>query len=584
MSRPALTALPELAAALAAGTTTPSEVVDAVIAGCSGGARPEAWIHRVDDDALRARAHELEALGPDPASRPLYGIPFAVKDNLDAAGMPTSAGCPAFASTPQADATAVARLLDAGAILVGKTHMDQFATGLVGTRSPLGPCRNAIVPEYISGGSSSGSAVVVALGLVSFALGTDTAGSGRVPAAYQGLVGVKPTRGLVPLRGVVPACATLDCVSVFAASADAAGAVLSVLEGFDAADPFSRVPSAQALLCGPFRFGVPSGRGAPEADAEAVALFEESVRRLEAIGGTAVAFDEAPLRETASLLYEGPWLAERDAAVGDFLRAHPEEVDPTVASIIRGAEGLSARAAFEAEYALRALRRRADALFDENALDLVVVPTAVRAFRIDEVAADPVGTNAQLAATNNFMNLLDWCGCAVPAGVRESGVPFGVTLCAPAFHDRRLLDLARRLERGDAAIPPAAPHEVPVLVVGAHLRGMPLNHQLTDQRGRFLEAVRTSPHYRLHALDSTPPKPGLKRVDAGGVAIEAELWALPVEGFGHFTLGIPRPLAMGRVTLEDGREVPGFVCEPEGLGGEDVSHFGGWRAYMASRN
>jgi allophanate hydrolase len=567
-----------LARACRSGQLRPIDVVVDVLDRIERSPRPEAWLHVVPRGDLEVRAAQLAAIGAERESMPLFGVPFAVKDNIDVAGLPTTAGCPAYRYVPETSAGVVSRLVAAGAVVIGKTHMDQFATGLVGTRSPHGPCRNAYNGEYISGGSSSGSAVVVAQRLVGFALGTDTAGSGRVPAALNGVVGLKPSRGLLSLDGVVPACASLDCVSIFSARCETAGVILAIAR--DDPPPSSGVGTVER-----FRFGVPAARELDDVDAEGRKLFDQGVERLCAIGGERVEIDFEPFRAVSSLLYSGPWIAERLAAVGDFVAAHPEAVDATVATLLRAASGLTARQAFEGMHALEKLNKATAPIWKE--IDLLVVPTVARTFRIDEVMRRPIDTNAQLGVYNNFVNLLDLCGCTVPVGLRESGVPAGITLCAPRLSEALLLGVGARLERqrGRLPLPDGPPARISVAVVGAHLTGMPLNHQLVELGGRLERAMRTSPDYRLYALANTsPPKPGLRRVGDGGVAIEVEVWSLAPHAFGRFVAWIPRPLAMGRITLEDGTEVSGFVCEPEGIeGAEDISALGGWRAFVRQR-
>lgn len=505
--------------------------------------RPEAWLYLVAPADIAARVDALMAR-PDRGRLPLFGVPFAVKDNIDVAGLPTTAGCPAYRYLAKESSPVVQRLLDAGAVLIGKTHMDQFATGLVGTRSPHGPCRNAYDDRIIARGSSSGSAVVVAQGLVSFALGTDTAGSGRVPAAMNGIVGLKPTRGLLSTRGVVPACRTLDCVSIFARDCAGAAAVLEVAAGEDQRDPFSRVavpaPAAPAQL----RIGVPPPSDLDDLDADDLALFARSTTLLAAAGAKLIDVDIQPFKHVARLLYGGPWIAERHTAVGDFIEANPEAVDPTVATIIRGAAAISGRQVFEGLYELERLKQSIAPLWRE--IDLLLVPTVPRVFAIADVMAQPLAASITLGTYNNFMNLLDLSGIALPIALRESGVPFGVTLCAPAFHEARLLAFGRRIEQETGNIPlPRQPQpRVRLVVVGAHLTGMPLNHQLTELGGRLERELGTSPNYRLYALATTPPKPGLRRVAEGGVSIAAEVWSLPPEGFARFVTAIPQPLGM----------------------------------------
>ena len=556
------------------------------------------WITVLDDAEIEPHLVRLE--GMDPGTLPLYGVPFAIKDNIDLAGVPTTAGCPDYAYVPERSAFVVQRLIDAGAVPLGKTNLDQFATGLVGARSPYGPCGNAFNPEYISGGSSSGSAVAVAMGQVSFSLGTDTAGSGRVPAAFNNLIGVKPTRGLLSAAGVMPACRTLDTVSIFTLDAADAARVLDVVAVFDPDDSYARPergPSLglAAIPVNGFRFGVPSAdQLAFFGDRGYEALFRSAVARLQAIGGEPLEIDFAPFLEAARLLYEGPWVAERYAAIREFIDSRPDALFEVTRQIIGGGRDPLAVDAFEAQYRLEELRRRTERVWDR--VDLILTPTAGTIPTIAAVQTAPVRVNSDLGYYTNFMNLLDFSAVAVPAGFRDDGLPFGVTLFAPAFRDRELLPLADRLQRaagtplgatGQALpkTPPLAPdlhHAIPVAVCGAHMSGLPLNAQLTDRRARLLRATRTAPEYRFFALPGGPPeRPGLVRVDRDGMAIEVEVWAVPAEHFGSFVAGIPAPLGIGRVRLEDGTDVPGFLCE--GLataGAADITRLGSWRRYL----
>ena len=578
------------------GGVTVLELAEQVIARRRAVTASGIWITEVSDAALRERAAALDAL-PHAARGPLHGVPFAVKDNLDVAGLPTTAACPEFAYGPAQTAPAVQRLLDAGALLVGKTNMDQFATGLSGTRTPFGAPANAFDPAYICGGSSSGSGLALAHGLVSFALGTDTAGSGRVPAALGNLIGLKPSRGFISSRGVLPACRSLDCVSVFALTCADAAAVLDVIAGFDAADPFARadwpvVPAPGAV----FRFGVPQPDQLYfDGDAAGAAAFARAVAALEALGGTAVAIDYTPFREAARLLYDGPWLTERRLAVGDFLDRQPDAVLPVVRDIILGADRFTATDAFAADYRLRALRRAVEPLWRD--IDCLLTPTIPTAYTRAAVLADPVALNTRLGHYTNHMNLLDLCAVAVPAGLLPSGLPFGVTVQAPAGHDRALLAVADRLHRAMnttvgavslslADTPPyAAKDDGPTLdiaVCGGHMQGLPLNHELTDRGARFVERTRTAPGYRLYALAGfNPPRPGMVR-DATGGGIEIEIWRLPLAEVGAFLAGVPAPLAIGTVQLGDNRAVKGFLCEAAALAGAtDITASGGWRAWLA---
>jgi len=572
-----------------AGASTPGQVVDALLARIDAADRPEVWIARVPADALRARARELDAVlageGAAALARlPLFGVPFAVKDNIDVAGVPTTAACPAFAYVPQRSATVVERLLAAGAILVGKTNLDQFATGLVGTRSPYGAVRNAIDPAYVSGGSSSGSAVAVALGLAGFALGTDTAGSGRVPAGLNGIVGLKPSKGLVSTAGVVPACRTLDCVSVFAASVEDSWTVLGVAAGYDAQDPYSRRIPQQGVRRRAIRIAVPEQLEF-FGDAQAKAAFESTLARIaDQPGVTLGRVDYAPFRDAASLLYQGPWVAERHASVGAFIDAQPDAADPTVAGIVRQGADYDAAQAFAGQYRLAALRRQAeDSLQD---YDLLLVPTTPTMHRIADVQAQPAALNAQLGYYTNFVNFFDMAAIAVPGQPRQDGLPAGVTLIGPAGSDRMLAAAADRLLGAHDAVLEPLPFDEPTVklaVVGAHLAGQPLNWQLLERGARKLAATGTAPCYRLYALKNTqPPKPGLAKVATGeGHAIQVEVWEMPLARFGEFVAEIPAPLGIGTLELADGSVVKGFICEPAALAdADDISAFGGWRAYL----
>ncbi|WP_432495789.1 allophanate hydrolase [Kineococcus gypseus] len=530
--------------------------------------RPEVWI------ALRPQEEVLaEARGVDPAL-PLAGVLVAVKDNIDVAGLPTTAGAPSFSYEPAADATAVARLRAAGALVLGKTNLDQFATGLVGTRSPHGAVRNAFAPERISGGSSSGSAVAVALGVVDVALGTDTAGSGRVPAALQGIVGVKPTRGLVPTTGVVPACRSLDCVSVFARELGLARRTAELLEGPDGLDPLARTGAQPPAPAAAPRVAVPTAEhltGLADGWAQA---FAAVVARLRASGAEVVEVDVAPLLQAASLLYGGAFVAERTAAVGEHVAAHPELVgtglDPVVAAIVRGGEAFSAVDVFRDQQRLAELGAAGRAALAGT--DALLTPTTTWHPTLAQVAADPVGANARMGRYTNFANLLDMASLAVPAGP-VGGLPFGVMLTGPAFSDRVLAQLARRL----------AEPEVELFVVGAHLSGQPLNHELVAAGATRVGPARTAAQYRLFALDTVPPKPGLVR-STDGESISGEVWRLPAAGFGAFAAAVPQPLSIGAAVLEDGRTVRSFLAEPLGVrGAEDVTAHGSWPAALAAR-
>ncbi|MEJ0092367.1 MAG: allophanate hydrolase [Methylocella sp.] len=566
------------------------------------------WIYRLSESDILNRARELSE-DPDARERlPLYGVPFAIKDNIDVAGLPTTAACPAFSYTPDKSATVVEKLLAAGAILIGKTNLDQFATGLVGTRSPYGAPRSVFDRRYISGGSSSGSAVAVAAGLVSFSLGTDTAGSGRVPAAFNNLIGLKPTKGRISAAGVVPACRSLDCVSIFAASAADARAVLTIAEGFDEADPYSRPSKTASLPTDQFRFGVLRQEDREFfGDHEAAGLYDAAINRLKALGGTAVEIEYRPFREAAALVYDGPWVAERLAAIDRFFAAHAEAMDPQVRQIIGKAVNLSAADAYKGEYRLRTIAREAARQWSN--FDLMLLPTAPTTFTVEQIAENPIVNNSRLGLYTNFVNLLDYAAIAVPAGFRAaSRLPFGVSLIGPAFCDFDLATIGERLHQalgegvgrtaGQSPELPASPlasvagpspdiapgNRIVIAVAGAHLSGLPLNRELTDLGATFVKRTKTAPFYRLVALTgTTPPKPGLVRAPGfEGTGIEIELWSLTSENFGRFVAAIPPPMGIGKITLADGGVVPGFLCEAFALeGGRDISALGSWRAYLA---
>jgi allophanate hydrolase len=544
------------------------------------------WISVIPRESALARAHQIESNPP----APLSGMTFAVKDNIDVKGIRTTAGCPGYAYTPDRSATVVRRLEDAGAILIGKTNMDQFATGLVGTRSPFGACSSVFNERYISGGSSSGSAVSVAKGLVTFSLGTDTAGSGRVPAAFNNLIGLKPTRGLVSTTGVVPACRSLDCVSILSSTCDVAHKAWRAAKGFDFSDPFSRAPrpgeDAAPWLNATFRFGVPP----PEqleffGDEEARAKFEEAVSNLEDSGGRKIEIDFSVFRAAADLLYEGPWVAERLAAIQSFLHGHSNEMNPVVSGIISGGERFSAVDAYKAEYRLMELRRGAAKHW--ATIDVLVLPTTGTIYTHEQVASSPVEMNTNLGYYTNFVNLMDLAAVAAPAGFRSNGLPFGISFIGPAFSDEALLALAHRYLGAKAPLLDKAPGCVELAVVGAHLTGQPLNSQLTRRGARLTKTCRTAPCYRLYALEGTrPPKPGLARDDQfRGPGIEVEVWTIPEDEFGSFTAEIPKPLGIGNVTLESGEFVKGILSEPYALANAtEITHLGGWRNYLASSN
>jgi allophanate hydrolase len=531
------------------------------------------WISRVTEEELLAAAERLEQADPD---LPLYGIPFAVKDNIDVAGMPTTAGCPGFAYVPARTAPVVQRLLDSGALLIGKTNMDQFATGLVGTRSPYGACSSVGDPARISGGSSSGSAVAVALGHVAFSLGTDTAGSGRVPAAFNGLIGVKPTRGLLSTRGVVPACASLDCVSVLANDVSDAALVLNVAAAFDPEDPWSRREPAFASPRRE-RVGVPLAGQVEQEESAATIAWAQSIERA-AARWEVVEVDVDPLLQAAPLLYDA-WVAERSSDLASYIAREPEGLDPTVASIVLSGCETKATEVFHAQHRLQQLQRAAASVWQR--VDALLLPTTALHPTHAEVQAQPVATNTRLGRFTNFVNLMDLCSLALPGPPRADGLPFGVTLHGCAHHDRRLLELGSAWSATPATI--EFPGLVKLAVAGAHMSGMALNDRLTERGARLVGPASTAPAYRLYALADGGPiaRPGLVRVEDGGASIEVEVWELAPEALGEIAEEVPGPLAIGHVALLDGVEIAGFVCEGRGVrGATDITGHGGWRAYL----
>jgi allophanate hydrolase len=558
-----------------------------------------AWISLASEAQLNAQLDSLSTLlqhvDGELSNLPLYGVPFAIKDNIDAADWPTTAACPEFAYTAAADATVVAKLRAAGAILIGKTNLDQFATGLVGTRSPYGAVANSFNPAYVSGGSSSGSASVVARGLVPFALGTDTAGSGRVPAGFNNIVGLKPSKGWLSNSGLVPACKTLDCISVFALTVSDALSVAQIAGGYDAADPYSRKNPTSAKVSMPAkpRLAVPSN---PEffGDTQNQAVFEQALGKLRELGAELVEVDFAPFQQLAEQLYYGSWVAERTVALEGV---NPEHINPVVRGIVDNGHTYSACDAYKAEYIRAALSRTINETL--AGFDALVVPTSPTIRSLAEMDAEPVLFNSQFGTYTNFTNLADLSALALPAGMRSDGLPAGITLIAPAWHDQALAAFGQRWQQAlnlplgatGRALPTAAPSNTPapgcvrLAVVGAHLTGMPLNHQLTTRDAVLVEQTLTAPRYNLYALPGTvPPKPGLAQVSTDGAAIIVELWDIPLARFGEFVAEIPAPLGIGNLSLADGRSVKGFICEPYALeGARNITTFGGWRAFIASQ-
>lgn len=585
-----------LKALYSSGALTPEALVrDVYTRVRAKGVHPD-WISLVDEETAVAKAKCA-------SNGPLRGIPFAVKDNIDVAGMPTTCACPAFAYTPTRSASVVEKLEAAGAILIGKTNLDQFATGLNGTRSPYGIPTSVFASDYISGGSSSGSAVAVAAGLVSFALGTDTAGSGRVPAAFNNIVGLKPTKGIVSTRGVVPACRTLDVVSIFALTVSDAATVMQTVAGYDVEDPFSL--AQQPKVSSPdfpqkLHVGIPNVPLSFFGDAEYQRLYHQAIDKIATLGAEIVPIDFAPFAEAADMLYAGPWVAERLAATRELADRDPFEINEIVRGIILGSADKTAVDAFEAFYKLAALSRRAETEWAK--MNAMLLPTAGTTYKIADMLADPVQLNSNLGAYTNFVNLLNLAAISVPAGFRPDGIPFGVTLIGPASSDVRLGMIGDALHRTlvNAKLgatqtslvstpivqPPASTSPtISVAVVGAHLSGQPLNGQLRERGARLVETAKTAEGYSFYALAGTsPPKPGLVFDGSGSGRIEVEIWEMDIANFGSFVALIPSPLGIGTLRLVDGRTVKGFVCETYASAGAlDITAFGGWRNWLASR-
>jgi allophanate hydrolase len=569
------------------------------LAAVSTAHRDEVWISLVPPEEVVARAAKIDDAVHSGFGLPLAGMTFAVKDNIDVAGLATTAGCPGFAYHPEANAPAVQALIDAGALCIGKTNLDQFATGLVGTRSPYGAVRNAVDPTRISGGSSGGSAVAVALGLVDLALGTDTAGSGRVPAALNGIVGLKATYGLVSTIGVVPACRSFDCVTVFAADVDLAERAMAVLTGPRGDAPDRRLFPPNSPLGPPDTpvIARPSAAVLRDLESSRLQAYDAAIDHLQASGCEVVEIDLEPFLAAGQLLYQGAFVAERYAAVGDWLVAHPGQGDPTVEAIITAAAHLPASALATDLERLADLRVITATEWERAGAHALILPTVPSHPTLAEVQADPIGTNTELGRFTTFLNLLDMCAVAVPFGASD-GLPLGISCIGPAFHDLIQIDLARRVERsgrvqerGTEAAPSwrqagrghLAPPALAIAVVGAHLSGQPLNHQLTDRGARFLGPARTAPTYRLYALETVPPKPGLLRVRQDGAQVAVEIWELPPVGFADFVAHLPAPMVIGSLELDDGSMMTGFLCEPVAIeGAVDITSHGGWRAYLAA--
>lgn len=588
-----------LRSAYKAGWLSPAKLTQYIRLRAEQYADHNIWIHLLSEAEQQPYLDALTSKDPD--SLPLWGIPFAIKDNIDLAGIPTTAGCPEFSCTPGVSAYVVQQLIDAGAIPIGKTNLDQFATGLNGTRSPYGVCQNAFDSAYISGGSSSGSAVSVALGLASFSLGTDTAGSGRVPACFNNLVGVKPSRGLLSTTGVVPACRSLDCVSIFALTTDDAHSVLACAEGPDRSDAFSR---SNPFDNGPRHYGVREGALRlgiiPEAqltffgDEHYATAYRRTLEALTSAGVTLVETDYTAFAEAARLLYEGPWVAERYIACREILETQPEAVHPVVRDIIAPGNQPKATDLFRALYRLEALKRHCGEQL--NSVDCLLTPTAGRLFRIEEMLAEPIKYNSDLGYYTNFMNLLDLASVAVPTAFAPNGLPFGITLVSKRFTDRTLLSIANRFQQAlqlplgalDQQLPPTVAQPIKhsdhtdLVVCGAHLEGLPLNWQLIERGAYLKQRTTTAPGYALYALPGGPPeRPALVRDPQSNACIEVEVWAIPTMELGSFVANIPAPLGIGKVELMDSTWASGFICEAEGIrDAQDISRFGGWRNWL----
>jgi len=583
-----------LRAQYANNQTTPRAVLTEVANRIAKYNDPALFIHLLPPAAIDSQLDQLEARKRAGQPQPLYGIPFAIKDNINFAHHPTTAACPAYSFTPTQSATVVDRLCQAGAILVGKTNLDQFATGLVGTRSPYGTPRNPINPDYIPGGSSSGSAVAVAANLVSFSLGTDTAGSGRVPAAFNNIVGLKPTKGRLSTTGVVPACRSLDCVSIFTKSCTDAEEILKICQAYDPTDPFSCTekdwPPVNPINPSQFTFGVPK----PDQlqffnDPHTPTLYAAAIEKLITLGGKKIEIDFAPFAQAARLLYEGPWVAERYAVIQDLLNRDPQAILEITRQIISPGQKTSAVDSFKALYQLQALRQQTRQTWEK--VDCLLLPTTGTIYKKEQIQSDPIRLNSNLGYYTNFTNLLDLSALALPAGFAPDGLPRGVTLFAPAGQESSLLKLGTRFEQSkDNQMTPTNKSENPIpqgqiaiAVLGAHLSGLPLNHQLTDLGATLHRTCKTAPKYRFYALpNTTPPKPALLRVTENGQQIELEIWLMAPQSFGTFVANIPGPLGIGTIELEDNTTVKGFLCEPYALtGAKDISDSGGWRNYLA---
>ena len=589
-----LTALREIYAA----GTSPVDVVDEVFSRLDAVGDPNIFIHLSDRESLRA---EAKALGTYDPAKPLWGIPYAAKDNIDVAGIETTAACPAYAYTPKVDAFVIAKLRAAGALMIGKTNLDQFATGLVGVRTPYGAPLNSIDPEIVPGGSSGGSGVIVGHGIVTFSLGTDTAGSGRVPAALNNIVGLKPTLGALSASGVVPACRTLDTISIFALTVDDAYTAFMVARGFDPADAYSKSTKLEPLSAPkfPLTIGVPNAASITFfGDSVQQQTFERDVATLAEAGAQIEYIDFGPLSAIAHMLYEGAWVAERYTVIDDLLQTNPDAIHRVTRQVIMHAETMSAADAFRGIYRLAELKRAAEPILER--LDMLCVPTIPTFYSVSDLEADPVAPNSNFGTYTNFVNLLDMCGIAVPTAPRSDGRPGSVTLLSTAGKDAAVASLARSFEADcarnlgatqhpvpkPAPLPEATSHNMEIAVCGAHMSGLPLNWQLTNLGATFVRSAKSAPYYKFYALAGGPPdRPGMVRNEGAGTgAIALEIWSLPKSAFGTFMAGIPAPLGIGTIELADGALVKGFICEASGTkGATDITELGDWRIYCKQK-
>jgi allophanate hydrolase len=582
------------------GNLTPEQLMESIREKSKMYEDRNIWIHILSAKEQKKWLQELSQKPID--THPLWGIPFAIKDNIDLAGIATTAACPDFSYVPEKSAFVVQKLIDAGAIPVGKTNLDQFATGLNGTRSPYGECHNAFNPDFISGGSSAGSSVAVALGLSAFSLGTDTAGSGRIPAGFNNLIGVKPSIGLLSATGMLPACRSLDCMTIFSLTVDDANLVLSQAEGLDTSDEYSRkntFANSQRFYGkhqGPLKIGIlPDSQLKFFGDKAYTQLYQQTIESLNNDGVDLIEIDYAAFDEAALMLYEGPWVAERYLACQPLIDENPEAIHPVVREIVKKGKYPSAADLFTYQYRLQGLKSRCRKAIEE--IDCLLTPTAGKHFTIAEMLEQPVICNSQLGYYTNFMNLFDMAAVAVPTGFTETGMPFGVTISSLNFRDRSLLSIANRIEAlfhtplgalnmkrpNSLANSIADQTRVDLVVCGAHLEGLPLNWQLKE-RGAILKAkTQSSPDYKLFALaGGSIARPGMLRAAQGGRAIDVEVWSIPSLELGSFVAAIPEPLGIGKVQLADGSWKSGFICDGNGLAdATDITDFCSWKAWIA---